>query len=114
MRPSGRIARRGAKRDMVVPAYTIKVPSGDHTGFNPGLAGRRMGAPPTAGILNSPGPEPSYPPVAIHLPSGDQQGAPRTSMESVRGWNSAPSAEIMCSCSLPCFLKNDCRRAGIG
>ena len=75
---------KGANRDIVVPAYTIRVPSGDHTGFNPGFPGKRIGAPPAAGILNNPGPEASIPPVTIHLPSGDQQGAPRTSMASVK------------------------------
>src|SRR5262245_15529374 len=87
--PSGRTARSGAYRATIAPPYTIKLPSGDHTGLNAGPATRRTGVPPCAGILNSPPPLGSLPPVTIHLLSGDQEAAPRHS-GSVFHFASAP------------------------
>src|SRR5438876_7446724 len=74
--PSGRTARSGAYTLTLAPVYTIKVPSGDHTGFSAIPATRRTGAPPPTGILNRPGPFASLPPVTIHLTSGDQDAGP--------------------------------------
>src|SRR5438876_9527686 len=77
--PFGLTARSGLSPATSGPAYTIRLPSGDHTGFNVRPATRRTGAPPSAGILNNTGPAASSPPVTIHFPSGDQQAVPRTS-----------------------------------
>src|SRR5208282_1329459 len=99
--PSGRTARRGAKVLTFVPAYTIRLPSGDQTGLSACPATKRTGDPPSNGILKSPGPVASLPPVTIHFASGDQQLVPWTSIPSAMGWSSAPSEERTCSWVFP-------------
>src|SRR6516225_5315851 len=74
--PSGCTARSGAKERTFVPAYTIRLPSGDQTGLSAGPATTRTGGPPSSGILKRPGPLAAFPPVTIHLPSGDQELEP--------------------------------------
>src|SRR5690349_249746 len=61
----------------------MKLPSGDHTGSNETESTRRTGFPPAAGILKTWVASPSRAVMAIHFPSGDHDGAPRTSSESV-------------------------------
>src|SRR5271169_5304328 len=80
--PSGRTARRGTLAAVPGPAYTIKLPSGEHTGATAVPATRRTGEPPSSGILNSPGPLASEPPVRIHFLSDDQQFTPWIFIES--------------------------------
>src|SRR5690242_8327764 len=86
--PSGRTALSGATADTFGPVNTIKSPVGDQTGFEQAPEEMRTGTPPSTGILKSPAPAVSSPPVTIHLPSGDQSGAPRTLMVSAIGCNS--------------------------
>src|ERR1019366_8184102 len=69
---SGRTPRSSTWPTMKTPEYTISLSSGDKTGLTASPEMRRIGAPPSAGILNNPRPCASLPPVTIHLPSGDQ------------------------------------------
>ena len=56
----------------------------------------RTGAPPSTGILNSPSPLASLPPLTIQLPSGDQLAVPRASTSPPRARSWVPSAAIRC------------------
>src|ERR1700721_3658120 len=91
--PSERMARSGAKVRTFVPAYTIRLPSGDQTGLSAGPLAKRTGDPPSNGILKSPGPVASLPPVTIPLPSGDQQLEPGGKIPPAWGGSGAPSKE---------------------
>ena len=92
------------------PVYTITVPSGDQAGLKAGPVIKRTGAQPSRGLLKSPGPVASLPPVTIHLSSADQPAAPRTSMASASGWGSPPSAETMCRRSFSWRLRTTVTR----
>src|SRR5436189_4930883 len=91
--PSGVTPRKGASGPIFAPEYRMTRPSGDHTGLSAGPSTSRTGSPPPTGILNNPGFVLAIPSATIHLPSGDQLAAPRTSSPSARDRLSAPSAE---------------------
>src|SRR4030095_9195448 len=95
------MASIGAHNAESGPEYMINSPSGDQAGLKAGLDTMRTGSPLSTGILKSPGPLMSLPPVTIQLPSGDQEAAPRTSIDSPIGFSSAPSPDIMWSRRLP-------------
>src|SRR4051812_1058415 len=95
--PSGVTAASGTLRPRGVPEYTMNVPSGDQTGFDDTELTSRTGRPPFAGTLNTRTPELSAAATAIHAPSGDHEGAPRTSSDSASGLTPDPSAAVQCS-----------------
>src|SRR6476620_9058073 len=65
-------------------------PLGDHTGFADTESTSRTGSPPFTGTLKTCIAGPSLAVTAIQLPSGDQDGAPRTSSDSATGRAPAP------------------------
>src|SRR5208283_1334165 len=95
------MSKIGSKANIFGPEYAINDPSGDHTGFRPIVLVSRTGDPPPVGILNSPLPFPSSPPVTIQRPSGDQSAEPSTSNAGAISLESVPSAEINRSRRLP-------------
>src|SRR5688572_14977340 len=62
--------------------YTMNRPSGDQTGLKESVSSSRTGGPPSTGILNRRVPSPRLAATTTHLPSGDQEAAPRTSKEA--------------------------------
>ena len=84
------------------------------TGSNAGPVTMGTGAPPSTGIMNSPGPAAALPPRTIHLPSGDHEGLPRTSMVSARGRRSPPSTETSVRIRFPCRLSTTATRSPFG
>ena len=99
--PSGRMSKIGSKVNIFGPEYAINDPSGDHTGLRPSVLVSRTGSPPPVGILNSPLPCPSLPPVTIQRPSGDQSDEPSISNSGAISRDSVPSGEINRSRRLP-------------
>ena len=71
----------------------MSFPSGDHTGFADTESTSRTGSPPFTGTLKTCIAGPSLAATAIQLPSGDQDGAPRTSSDPATGRAPAPVAD---------------------
>src|SRR5437762_5232206 len=72
----------------------MKLPSGDQTGSNDIDSTRRTGGRPSAGILKTCVASPSRAAMAIHAPSGDHDGAPRTSSDSASVRSRLPSTSL--------------------
>src|SRR4051812_38399966 len=70
----------------------MDVPSGNQTGLNETASTSGTGRPPSMGILKMRAAGPSRAAMAIHLPSGDQDGAPCTSSDSASIRAPVPSA----------------------
>src|SRR5437764_1547326 len=70
----------------------MTAPSGDHTGSDENSCTSRTGVPPSSGTLKTWIASPSRTPMPTHCPSGDQDGAPRTSSESAISLTLLPSA----------------------
>src|SRR5215212_9283391 len=68
----------------------MNFPSGDQMGFVETESVSRTGGPPASGILNTRVPVPAFAAMAMNLPSGDHDAAPRTSSDSASGRASAP------------------------
>src|SRR5687767_138611 len=84
----------------------ITSPFGEYTGLYAHPSTSRTGAPPSSGILNSPGDVPSLPAATIEDPSGDQSAAlcpttPWISIDGARVRELVPSADMMASCRFP-------------
>src|SRR5574338_75627 len=79
----------------------MSLPFGDHTGFDDTESTSRTGAPPARGTLYSRTMAPSLTPIAIHRPSGDQDGAPRTSRDGATVRALVPSDAIHRSVDRP-------------
>src|SRR5678816_1534141 len=91
--PSGVTPLSGTIRAREAPEYRMTFPLGDHTGLADTESTSRTGSPPFTGTLNTCTAGPSLAATAIHLPSGDHDGAPRTSSDSPTGRASAPVAD---------------------
>src|SRR5258705_1325097 len=76
-------------------------PSGDQTGLEDIESTNRTGLPPSTGTLNTRLPRPSLAAMAIHRPSGDHDGAPRTSSDSASVRTPLPLALVHCSVDRP-------------
>src|SRR5262245_65699446 len=86
----------------------MKLPPGDHTGSDVTTSlpsTRRSGAPPSAGTLYRGFAFPSLIATAIHFPSGDQDGAVRTSSASASGCASVPSEAMTWRRPAPCAVR---------
>src|SRR5215831_1556522 len=81
----------------------MNLPSGDQTGLAEISSRSRIGVPPSAGTLKIRLPVPWVAVTAIHLPSGDQDGAFRTSSDSAIVRTSVPSPVIVYSFPRPSF-----------
>src|SRR5215467_13595010 len=79
----------------------MNLPSGDQTGLAEISSRSLIGEPPSAGTLKMRLPPPSLAVTAIHLPSGDQEGAFRTSSDSAMVLTFVPSPFIVYSFPRP-------------
>src|SRR5437867_7539975 len=79
----------------------MNLPSGDQTGLAEISSRSLIGEPPSAGTLKMRLPPPSVAVTAIHLPSGDQDGALRTSSDSAIVRTFVPSPVIVYSFPRP-------------
>src|SRR5262245_42297191 len=75
----------------------MKLPVGDHTGFDDTESTRRTGAPPLDETRNTRTPFVSAAVTASQAPSGDHDGVPRTSSDSASVWTFDPSGAMQCS-----------------
>jgi hypothetical protein len=92
----------------------IRSCAADQTGSSACPSASRTAAPPSNGSLKRPGPCSSFPPVTIHLPSGDHDEVPRMSMSSLSIRGVEPSVETSASCCLPCFLRTSVAQSPAG
>src|SRR2546426_6020791 len=79
----------------------MNLPSGDQTGLTEISSRSLIGEPPSTGTLKMRLPFPSSAATAIHLPSGDHDGAPRTSRDSAIVRTLIPSPVIVYSFPRP-------------
>src|SRR5262245_52093562 len=83
----------------------MNLPSGDQTGLAEMSSRSLTGVPPSAGTLKMRLPFPSVAVTAIHLPSGDHEGAFRTSSDSAIERTFVPSPLIVYNFPRPSFRR---------